>query len=369
MARPRFPLLLGLCLPLWLAACGGGAEDPSPATSAPRTSGVVVSQASSLGPAQLGVVVVAGQPLSEAMGEAYVQAHGVPRENLVRIHLPADSDLVGQADFERAKQALDAQLPAAVQATVLAFSQPSRVVGACAMSITSAMTLGYDPAYCGGCSVTRATPYFNSPSRQPQRDFGLRPSMMLWAADLPAAQALIARGVAAQGGRPTGSGWLVRSSDAARSVRWPQMQQAVAHWGQQPGLSLHYLDRSGQPDTAWVEGEQQLLFYFTGRASVPGLATLGFLPGAVADHLTSYGGVLPAANGQMPATRWLQAGATGSYGTVEEPCNHREKFPDPDVLMAHYLAGERLVEAYWKSVRWPGQGLFLGDPLAAPWMP
>ena len=34
--------------------------------------------------------------------------------------------------------------------------------------------------------------------------------------------------------------------------------------------------------------------------------------------------------------------------------------------MAHYLMGETLIEAYWKSVLMPGQGVFVGDPLARP---
>jgi hypothetical protein len=25
-----------------------------------------------------------------------------------------------------------------------------------------------------------------------------------------------------------------------------------------------------------------------------------------------------------------------------------------------------LIEAYWKSVAWPGQGIFIGEPLARP---
>jgi len=69
----------------------------------------------------------------------------------------------------------------------------------------------------------------------------------------------------------------------------------------------------------------------------------------------------------MPATKWLEAGATGSYGTVSEPCNYWQKFPNPQVLLSHYLAGETLVESYWKSVKWPTQGLFIGEPLAAPY--
>jgi uncharacterized protein (TIGR03790 family) len=89
------------------------------------------------------------------------------------------------------------------------------------------------------------------------------------------------------------------------------------------------------------------------------------LPGAVADHLTSAGGILTGSY-QMSALEWLKAGATGSYGTVVEPCNFPEKFPNPGVLMGYYLKGSTLIEAYWKSVAEPGQGIFVGEPLAKP---
>jgi hypothetical protein len=72
-------------------------------------------------------------------------------------------------------------------------------------------------------------------------------------------------------------------------------------------------------------------------------------------------------SGQMSALRWLEAGATGSYGTVSEPCNYTEKFPQASVLIPHYFSGETLIEAYWKSVAWPGQGIFVGEPLANPY--
>jgi len=69
---------------------------------------------------------------------------------------------------------------------------------------------------------------------------------------------------------------------------------------------------------------------------------------------------------QMSALRWLEAGATRSYGAVVEPCNLPQKFPDPVVVSEAYLQGETLIEAYWKSVAMPGQGIFIGGPLAAP---
>jgi hypothetical protein len=69
----------------------------------------------------------------------------------------------------------------------------------------------------------------------------------------------------------------------------------------------------------------------------------------------------------MSSLRWLEAGATGSYGTVVEPCNFTTKFPNPALLLRHYLAGETLIESYWKSVAMPGQGIFIGEPLARPY--
>jgi xylose isomerase len=37
--------------------------------------------------------------------------------------------------------------------------------------------------------------------------------------------------------------------------------------------------------------------------------------------------------------------------------------------MRHYLSGDTAIEAYWKSVVWPGQGVFIGEPLARPYAP
>jgi uncharacterized protein (TIGR03790 family) len=115
-----------------------------------------------------------------------------------------------------------------------------------------------------------------------------------------------------------------------------------------------------------IQHKKDIMFYQTGLISVPNLDTLAFLPGAVADHLTSTGGDL-LEGAQMSSLKWLEAGATASYGTVSEPCSYWQKFPNSAVLLAHYLSGETVVEAYWKSVAWPAQGVFIGEPLAAPY--
>jgi uncharacterized protein (TIGR03790 family) len=76
--------------------------------------------------------------------------------------------------------------------------------------------------------------------------------------------------------------------------------------------------------------------------------------------------VLGTNGGQMSALEWIASGATASYGTVSEPCSHLQKFPHPQALLLHYAQGSTAIEAYWKSVAWPQQGVFIGEPLAAP---
>jgi hypothetical protein len=71
----------------------------------------------------------------------------------------------------------------------------------------------------------------------------------------------------------------------------------------------------------------------------------------------------------MSSLRWLEAGATASYGTVVEPCNHIQKFPFPGIAMFYYALGASALEAYWKSVAWPGEGVFIGEPLVRPFAP
>ena len=69
--------------------------------------------------------------------------------------------------------------------------------------------------------------------------------------------------------------------------------------------------------------------------------------------------------GQTPLLAFLNAGAAGSYGTVVEPCNYTQKFPDP----RDYFYQDRgfcLAEAYYQSLLNPYQGLLVGEPLSAP---
>ena len=157
---------------------------------------------------------------------------------------------------------------------------------------------------------------------------------------------------------PPGTASLLSTSDAARNVRAAGFDSVVAAVG--PGFQVRVLRANA------LRGAKDVMAYFTGLAQVPAITTNRFRPGAVADHLTSFGGQLTGSR-QMSALRWLEAGATGSYGTVVEPCNLTAKFPDPGLLLAYYRRGDTLIEAYWRSVAMPDQGLFIGEPLARPW--
>jgi uncharacterized protein (TIGR03790 family) len=347
-------------LAIALAGCSGGEGTANAASSGPT-----------LGPSELAILVAEGDVNGEAIARAYQRARGVPDANVIRVRVPATGHEIGAADFAALKATIDARLPATVHATLLTWTAPSRVVGTCTMSITSALALGFDEQWCANtCAATAPTTYFGSTSRRPFTDFGIRPSMMLGMGSVAEAQALIERGVAAEGiisrGRAMGTGWLVRTNDVARSVRWPDFSALASQ--SVPGVVFNYLDNSSGSGSNAVVNQTSVLFYFTGLANVPQINTHTWLPGAAADHLTSFGGYLPSGQlGQMLATDWLRAGATASYGTVAEPCNFTDKFPRASTLVNRYQAGDTLLEAYWKSVRTPGQGLFVGEPLARPW--
>lgn len=351
---------------LLAGACGGGGSGSS-GGSVSATPGP-----SAIGPAELAVLIAEGDATGEAIGRAYQQARGIPEANVVRVALPTRNDVITSAAFSTLKASIDARLPAAVQATLITWTSPSRVQGACVMGITAALALGFDARYCGVCAATATTPYYNSGSARPYADFGLRPSMMLGAATLAEAQVLINRGVTADRRMSSGSteatAWLVRTSDPARNAREADFR-ALARTTV-PQLQINFVDNTAGTGSDEITGRSNLLFYFTGLARVAQAASNRWLPGAAADHLTSYGGVLPDGFGQqMPVTDWLRAGATASYGTVEEPCAYEQKFPRASVMVGRYRQGDTLIEAYWKSVQWPGQGLFVGEPLARPWAP
>ena len=89
------------------------------------------------------------------------------------------------------------------------------------------------------------------------------------------------------------------------------------------------------------------------------------MPGGLGDSLTSYGGYIFEKQRTDAVVGILEAGASGSYGTVVEPCNYTQKFPDP-VDYFYQARVSSLAVAYYQSVLNPFEGLMVGEPLAAP---
>jgi uncharacterized protein (TIGR03790 family) len=326
---------------------------------------------------QLGVLVNVNDPASVLIANRYVAARNIPARNVVQLAFDAGT-VLPSAIFASLKSQADAvALDAGLQAWVITWTTPYRVD---CMSIGTAFAVGFDAGFCSTpCATTTALPTYDDEGKpdagrsahRPFDSWGVRPTMMLATGpDAGTALALIDRGVAADGTNPRGDGWLFRTTDQARSVRWSEyLYTTLPQWTPDGGLDLFYVDATVDAGIAQsLSNASNVLFYFQGLASVPNLSTNTYLPGAIADHLTSYGGQVPT-SGQMSILRWIEAGATGSYGTVVEPCNYTTKFPNTTVVLSHYYRGEPLIEAYWKSVSMPGEGLFIGEPLATPWKP
>jgi uncharacterized protein (TIGR03790 family) len=261
------------------------------------------------------------------------------------------------AEFNSLQAEIEAQLNAKEQVILLAWTAPYAVE---CNSITSALTLGFDAKQCADtCGVGKPSPYFDSASKKPFDDLRIRPAMLLPNDSFMRTKALIDRGVLSDAGVFRATAYYLTTSDTNRNSRAPFFPPTGLNIPR-AGLAIMNM-RSDK-----LVGARDIMIYQTGSANVDGLDTLGFLPGALADHLTSFGGDLTG-KGQMSALRWLDAGATASYGTVSEPCNYWQKFPNSTVLLKWYVNGATAIEAYWKSVAWPAQGVFIGEPLAAPY--
>lgn len=304
---------------------------------------------------QLGVIVNDDDPDSVAIAAYYLEKRSIPAANLIHVRFKPGSSRMSREAFINIKRRVDRATPKAVQAFALTWAQPYQVD---CMSITSAFAFGFDPAYCANtCQPTRPSPYFNSSVARPYATYTMRPTMSLAAASVADAKRLIDRGVASDHSNPAGTAYLLSTSDKARNVRAAGFDELRTQ--------MHAIIPTEIVQADTLARKKDVMFYFTGLTQVPALDSNTFLPGAIGDHLTSAGGVLFGGS-QMSSLKWLEAGATGSYGAVVEPCNYPNKFPVPAVVMAHYLMGETLIEAYWKSVQMPGQGLFIGEPLARP---
>jgi uncharacterized protein (TIGR03790 family) len=344
--------------------------------------------------ADLGVVINTNDPYSVAVGNYYIQQRNLNPNNVLRVAIPIKPELT-RTEFADLATSINNFFGSKVQALALVWQQPFavEVLGDvsngvhfnCNTSITSAVTLGYNPNIsCPEVGTVNHSytdpnpaitgldsPYYSSSSTRPYTDFNMRLSMLLAANTVDQAKALIDRGIQSDGtlglpASPKAKAHFLITSDAGRSVRQYWFPPAGLDDGSQIKFFVDHADS--------LVNEDKVLFYMAGTFTVANLDTVKFLPGALADHLTSYGGILLSLDGvqnktidsQMNVLAWIAAGATATYGSTSEPRGFPRKFPMPTELVPFYVQGATAIEAYWKSVKTPQQGLFVGEPLAAP---
>jgi uncharacterized protein (TIGR03790 family) len=312
-------------------------------------------------PQQVAIVVNTNDVESRLIAEYYQKKRNIPQQNIIEVSISGAKNSINEKEFASIYRQVKKKTPDAVQYYALAWSKPYRV--GC-MSVTSAFAFGFDKSFCAkGCRRTQQSAYYNSDSVLPNKDLNIRPSMMLAGSSLKQIFSMIDRGVLSDNaisdaGRKKATAYLMRTSDKKRNVR-SRRYDVIEEL-------LTDVIRVKQIKSDVLENKKDVMFYFTGLVKVKKINSNQYFPGAIADHLTSSGGQLTGGS-QMSILRWLDAGATASYGTVVEPCAFTQKFPNPGIVIERYTNGESLIEAYWKSVAWPGQGVFVGELMASPY--
>ena len=329
----------------------------------------------------LNVILVVNQNSTNSvqLGNDYCEQRDVPPQNVLRMTGWTGGAVAwSRSNFETfLRNPLLAMLASRgltnqVTHVLLSMDIPYRVQDSGSYnSTTSALFYGFKsdtppPLTClpGSCSLPDASsnsyafselPFSQAPPNTAPTNSFL--AMMLTDRNLAGAELILARGVASDSTFPTQAVNLVRTSDSARNVRFVEFDNAIFASRVRGDNSLVWLNTDFTLFT-------NLLGLLTGNAFLS-LRNDAFIGGAMGDSLTSYGGQIFENSGQTSLLAFLDAGAAGSYGTVVEPCNYTQKFPDPRGYF-YQARGFCLAEAYYQSLQNPYQGLLGGEPLSAP---
>lgn len=167
----------------------------------------------------------------------------------------------------------------------------------------------------------------------------------------------IERGVLSDYSAPSGTVYLVTGADVRAKCREWQFKQVRNE------LSLLGVKCVVGP--ALPAKEPGIMGLMVGLATVePGAGNV-YLPGSMAEHLTSCGAIFSAPE-QTKLSMWIDAGATASSGAVVEPMSIWAKFPTARFHF-FYASGCTMMESFYQSVKCPLQLLIVGEPLAQPW--
>ena len=330
------------------------------------------------GPYNTLLVVNAVSRDSRQLGAYYAKAHGLPPANVCMIHVDPHKSSISPEDFEASVRQpildhIDREgLAPQIHFLVLSMDIPTRVNYF--NGLPAALYYGYHPKPPDAptCHIVpdSVNQYYAAERAYTSTAGWNRTNMPIVFAlsvpDLKTGKAVVDRAVAANASPPPADAafCLHGSGDAARNVRHRTYARAAAPFA--------WCGAASAPDvrpTSTAVPSRPVALYMGGLAYIPTNfpGALRFAPGAIADHLTSCGGMVPdPCLDQSTVWDWFRLGATASYGTVTEPCAFTEKFPDP-MIAFWYWRGFTAGEALAMSVKNPYHGLFAGDPLAAPY--
>ncbi|HOX56139.1 MAG TPA: TIGR03790 family protein [Candidatus Paceibacterota bacterium] len=332
----------------------------------------------------LNVVVVVNQNSTNSvqLGNYYCEKRQVPPQNLLRASWSGGKIVWMKSDFESVilnplRSMLAArQLTNQIDYVLLSMDFPYRVDnGGSAMasgtnSTTSALFYGFKTDYPplvnpGSCSLPPASSnayagsegLFRSVAPGSSRTNFL--AVMLTASNLAQAKLVIDRAVACDGTFATQTVYLAKTTDLDRNIRYAQFDNAIFNARLRANYSIQRTNANPGSALGVILGLE------SGTGDRGLIGTSSFVPGALADNLTSWGGCIFEYSGQLSIIAFLNAGAAGCHGTVIEPCAYLAKFPSPQNHF-YQARGFTMAECYYQSLTNPYQGLLLGDPLAAP---
>lgn len=325
-------------------------------------------------PHEMGVVINADDPTSQAIANEYITRWNIPAANVKTVNL-GNVDSVPTNIAASVRQTLNNTMPSAVQWLALCFNRPSRVNND--NSITWAMTVGYNTI--SRNSNLPENPLLGYAGNKPFADKGIRPSMLVTSI------ALVQKARASHAKKPTGTCYMLAANDQGGQPRGrSRIAQMTGLNGSSAysGITFNYADNlngpSGENAANNILNKSDMLFYFNGMYAIYGMETNAVRAGAVGDYVTSTSGYLPDGAGQTPISYMINNGFVGTMGTVIEPWQNTgpagmspgglvEQFTNIQTFIPLYHGGRSLIDAYWKSVKWPTRSLFVGDPMVAPW--
>jgi uncharacterized protein (TIGR03790 family) len=333
----------------------------------------------------LNVVVVVNQNSASSveLGNYYCEKRQIPPQNLLRVNWVGGNVEWTRSDFETTilnpllGMISARQLTNQIDYVVLSMDLPYRVTDANgANTTTSVLFYGFkadDPAPGPGlpdsCSLPAASTSAYAGTEVPFRSMAPGTSassflaVMLTSSNLTQAKLIVDRAVGSDATFPTETVYLSKSDDPFRNIRYTLFDNTIFNTRLRGNYSTARTNSIGFTSPAFIPIPMMLgyadgLYRFT-------IIPNAFVPGGMADSLTSFGGKILEPNDHTTLLSFLNAGAIGSYGTVVEPCGYLEKFPSPQNYF-YQSRGFSVAECYYQSITNPYQGIVVGEPLAAP---